>query len=141
MSQPLADVEQTRNRLEILNQFFRGMLLLNGGGCVALLAFLQAIWENAKRGFVQDILEGMAFFIFGLVCTVAGQYIRYETSKAVQFQKWYKRHLQRAYLSLVILSGLAFAIGAAMVVIGTWDFAEYLPTHNPAHEGDGFGSS
>jgi hypothetical protein len=72
MSQRLADPDQTRNRLEILNQFFREMLLLNGGGCVALLAFLQAIWKDAGPGFVRGIVVGISFFILGLALTVAG---------------------------------------------------------------------
>jgi hypothetical protein len=83
----LSGEEQTRHRLEIRNQFFRGMLLLNGGGCVALLAFVQAIWNDASPTFVRGILVGMALFIFGLFFTVAGQYLRYEISKASQFMR------------------------------------------------------
>jgi hypothetical protein len=36
-----AEPEQTRHRLEILNQSFRRMLLRNGGARIALLAFVQ----------------------------------------------------------------------------------------------------
>ena len=131
MPRPLADVEQTRNRLEILNQFFRGMLLLNGGGCVALLAFLQAIWNSASRGVMHGILFGMALFIAGLTFTVAGQYLRYEVSKAIQFEKWYGRALQIGYFWLVVLSGLAFVMGASVIVIALWNFAEHLPLRAP----------
>jgi hypothetical protein len=80
----LADPEQTRNRLEILNQFFRGMLLLNGGACVALLAFLQAIWESRPPDFVHLLVYGMACFLLGLVFTVVGQFARYEISRHMQ---------------------------------------------------------
>jgi hypothetical protein len=52
----LADAEQTRNRTEILNQLFRGMLLLNGGACLALLAFVQAIWDRATASFVRAVV-------------------------------------------------------------------------------------
>jgi hypothetical protein len=123
----LSDEEQTRHRLEILNQFFRGMLLLNGGVCVALLAFLQAIWNNASPSFVRGILIGMAFFIGGLFFTVSGQYLRYEISKASQFMRKHKKPLQRTYLGLVMLSGLAFLIGAGVIVVATWNFASSLP--------------
>jgi hypothetical protein len=57
----LPDPEQTRNRLEILNQFFRGMLLLNGGACIALLAFLQAIWTGLLLGSYVACLVGWCF--------------------------------------------------------------------------------
>ena len=100
MPRQLTDEEQTRHRLEILNQFFRGMLLLNGGGCVALLAFLQAIWNNANASFVRGILIGMLAFIFGLVFTVVGQFIRYVTSLGLQFGHWYGRQAQIAYRCL-----------------------------------------
>jgi hypothetical protein len=123
----LSDEEQTRHRLEILNRFFQGMLLLNGGGCVALLAFLQAIWNDASAGSVRGILIGMTFFIGGLFFTVAGQYLRYEIPKASQFMKRHKRPMQKAYLGLVILSALAFLIGAGVIVVVTWNFAGCLP--------------
>jgi hypothetical protein len=92
----LADPEQTRHRLEILNQFFRGMLLLNGGACVALLAFIQAIWERRPPGFLHVVVYGMAFFLLGLVFSVVSQYARYEISLHSQFRrkrkaKWWRR--------------------------------------------------
>jgi hypothetical protein len=127
MSHSLADPEQTKNRLEILNRFFRGMLLLNGGGCVALLAFLQAIWKDAGPGFVRGIVAGMVFFIVGLGFTVAAQYLRYEISKAIQFGRRFGRRLQRVYFWLVILSGLAFIVGAGWTVGTVWNFAEEAP--------------
>jgi hypothetical protein len=123
----LADEEQTRNRLEILNKFFQGMLLLNGGGCVALLAFMQAIWRDSSPGFVRSIVIGMSFFIVGLFFTVTAQYLRYEISKAVQFVKKHAKLMQRTYLVLVILSGLAFLFGAGVIVVAAWRFAGTLP--------------
>jgi hypothetical protein len=117
----LADPEQTRHRLEILNQFFRGMLLLNGGACVALLAFVQAIWERRPPGFLHVVVYGIAFFLLGLVFSVVGQYARYEISLHSQFRR--KRKAQwwrRAYGWLVALSVLAFVGGAAVILYGLY---------------------
>jgi hypothetical protein len=117
----LADPEQTRNRLEILNQFFRGMLLLNGGACIALLAFLQAIWESRPPDFVHLLVYSMACFLLGLVFTVVGQFARYEISRHMQFGRarkglWWRR----AYNWLVALSVLAFIGGAIIVLSGLY---------------------
>jgi hypothetical protein len=117
----LADPEQTRHRLEILNQFFRGMLLLNGGACVALLAFVQAIWERRPPGFLHVVVYGMAFFLLGLVFSVVGQYARYEISLHSQFgRKWKAKWWRRAYGWLVALSVVAFVGGAVVILSGLY---------------------
>jgi hypothetical protein len=138
----LDDPEQTRNRLEILNQFFRGMLLLNGGACVALLAFLQAIWESRPPGFVHLLVYGMACFLLGLVFTVVGQFARYEISRHLQFGRarkgtWWRR----AYDWLVALSVLAFIGGAIIVLSGLYSAPpppppEFTGRQYHAREGD-----
>jgi hypothetical protein len=73
----------------------------------------------------------MALFIAGLTFTASGQYLRYEISKAIQFEKLYGRALQTAYFWLVVLSGFAFVIGASVIVIALWGFAEHLPLRAP----------
>jgi hypothetical protein len=80
---------------------------------------------------MRGILVGMACFIAGLTFTVAGQYLRYEVSKAIQSERPYGKALQAAYFWLVVLSGLAFVIGACVIVIALWDFAERLPLRAP----------
>jgi hypothetical protein len=59
-------VEDKRAIVSKFSISFSEMLLLNGGGSLALLAFLQAIWDKANPSFVRGILIGMAFYI-GLV--------------------------------------------------------------------------
>jgi hypothetical protein len=123
----LADAEQTRNRTEILNQFFRGMLLLNGGACVALLAFLQAIWGNVSPSFVRTLVVCMAFLLTGLVFSALGQFARYKISLHLQFGPARRgRRWQRHYNWLVTLSFLAFVAGAVVILGGLWSVAEHL---------------
>lgn len=119
----LADPEQTRLRAEILNQFFHGMLLLNGGGCIALLAFLQAIWNGVTASFIRVVVIGMTFFLFGLTLTTVGQYIRYRTSLALQFGAPGGRSWQRAHSWSVWLSVAAFLVGSGVVAWGLFSFA------------------
>jgi hypothetical protein len=60
------------------------------------------------------------------------QYVRYETSLAKQFQRWYGKGLQIAHLSFVFLPIFFFAIGAGWVVYAVWDFREIPPIAPPA---------
>jgi hypothetical protein len=123
----LDDAEQTRNRTEILNQFFRGMLLLNGGACVALLAFLQAIWDKTTTDFVRMVIFGMAPLLLGLVSTAVSQYARYKISLHLQYKRRKKgRRWQRAYVSLVVLSVLAFVAGVGVILWGLYPFSELV---------------
>jgi hypothetical protein len=120
----LPDPEQTRNRTEVLNQFFRGMLLLNGGACVALLAFLQAIWDKANPSFVRTVVFSMAFFLSGLVFSAVSQFARYKISLDLQFGRVRSGRLwQRVYLWLVALSVLTFVGGAIVILYGLYSFA------------------
>jgi hypothetical protein len=124
MSQ-LADAEQTRNRTEILNQFFRGMLLLNGGGCLALLALLQAIWGDISPSFVRIVVFSMALFLAGLVFSAVSQFTRYTTSVDLQFGHAESGRLgQRVYIGLVVASVVAFVLGAIVILWGLSSFAE-----------------
>jgi hypothetical protein len=117
----LSDEEQTRHRLEIVNQFFRGMLLLNGGACVALLAFVQAIWEKRPPGFLHVVVYGMAFFLAGLVCSAVSQYARYLVSLHRHFRRDRKaERWRRAFEWLVWLSVAGFVIGAIVILIALY---------------------
>jgi len=47
-------------RSEISNEGVKGLFLMNGGGAVALLAFLQAIWKD------QPFLSWLSLFLLAL---------------------------------------------------------------------------
>jgi hypothetical protein len=61
----------------------------------------------------------MAFFLAGLVFTAVSQFARYEISLHLQYKRRKKgRRWQRAYVSLVWLSVLAFVAGVSVIL---WD--------------------
>ena len=78
----LQDAERTRHRLEIFNQLFRGLLLISGGGIVALLAFLQAIRDNSPLSRV--VLVGIFFLSLSLFLALLFMKYRYQTSEEDQ---------------------------------------------------------
>jgi hypothetical protein len=98
----LADPEQTRNRAEILNQFFRGMLALNGGGCRPS-GVLQAIWNSVTPAFTRLVVIGLVFFIVGLTLTAGGQFMRYKNVPRVAVWQA-KRSVVAAHLLLVCVA-------------------------------------
>jgi hypothetical protein len=55
---------QTRN--QILNDGFKGLILVNGGGAAALAAFLQAIWDKPDAAAMRTyLLIGIASLLLG----------------------------------------------------------------------------
>lgn len=116
---PLADPERTRHRLEILNQAFRGLLIIHGGGAVALLAFLQAL-GNDNPSLSRVILWGMGFLVLGLVLSVLFMTFRYHTSLEDQsgnpnWGKWRVWVFRFLYGSVA-----AFVIAMAILIIGAY---------------------
>jgi uncharacterized membrane protein len=115
----LADPERTRHRLEILNQAFKGLLIIHGGGAVALLAFLQAL-GNQNPELSKVILVGMAFLVIGLVLNVLFMTFRYHTSLEDQgrnpnWRKW------RAWAFRFLYSSVAcFVFAMGVLIVGAF---------------------
>src|SRR5215470_14208359 len=68
---------EIRNRL--LSETARGLALINGGGAIALGAFLQAMWDkpNAEY-FKHSVLVGIAWMAAGVVLASAQFFLRYK---------------------------------------------------------------
>ena len=111
----LKDAERTRHRLEILNQAFRGLLLINGGGALALLAYLQAL-EHKDPELSKIILIGLAFLVVGLVTAILFMALRYHTSYEDQRgnPNWEK---YRRFVLIFLYGSLAFFVVAMGVLI------------------------
>lgn len=56
---------------------------MNGGGAVALLAFLQAIWSK-EPALINYVLWGLGFLVVGVALAGLVHFFRYHTSLATQ---------------------------------------------------------
>ena len=115
-------------RTDIAAHGMRGLFLINGGGAVALLAFLQAVWTTGAA-LVPYIASALVLFALGLGFAASVPFIRiaasgeYEdgnTNSGDRYSLWH-RLLEK-------LSIGAFLVGVLVVVIGV--FAN-LPTVRP----------
>ena len=107
-------------RAEITNQGVRGLITINGGGAVALLAFLQAIWNKAP-GLAKYVVIGIGVFSFGVFIAGFINFFRYHTSFAFQSGNTKKYNLFRyAAFFLQYASLICFATAMAIVVVGAW---------------------
>jgi hypothetical protein len=71
----------TVSRAEALTEGIKTLLLANGGGAVALLAFLQEIWINTPA-LARPILRGLGGMTAGLVLALLVPVFRYFHSHA-----------------------------------------------------------
>ena len=61
----------------------KALVLMNGGGSVALLAFLQAVWDKAPA-LIGYSLAGLACLVVGVALAGLVQFFRVHTSNATQ---------------------------------------------------------
>lgn len=68
-------------RAQIDNETIRGLLLINGGGAVALLAFVQAIINSSRfELLIFGALAGLLLYQTGLLCAVISNALRRQCS-------------------------------------------------------------
>src|SRR2546421_4795475 len=107
-------------RSEISNEGVKGLFLMNGGGAVALLAFLQAIWKD-QPFLAKFVLIGIAVMAGGLFFAGFINFFRYHASLNFQGGNTKTYHLFRCLsLSFQYISLLAFAAAIIIVVWGAW---------------------
>ena len=69
----------TEQRNDALREGVKGLFLMNGGGTVAMLAFLQAIWKENPQ-LAKYVLVCIAFLTIGVFLAGLVQFFRYHTS-------------------------------------------------------------
>lgn len=75
--------EYALSRAELLTEAYKGLLIVNGGGIVALLGFLQAIWTTSPE-LARTTLCGIALLALGLTTALAIPFLRYHHSHHAQ---------------------------------------------------------
>lgn len=110
----------TEQRNDALREGVKGLFLMNGGGTVAMLAFLQAIWKENPQ-LAKYVLVCIAFLTIGVFLAGLVQFFRYHASFNFQdgrhgaFKVYRFLYLAAAYGSLA-----AFLVGVSVVVSGAW---------------------
>lgn len=110
----------TEQRNDALREGVKGLFLMNGGGAVAMLAFLQAIWKENPQ-LAKYVIGCIAFLAVGVFLAGLVQFFRYHASFNFQggrhcaFKVYRFLYLTTAYGSLA-----AFLAGVSVVVLGAW---------------------
>jgi hypothetical protein len=79
----LTPKDMTDQRNDAMREGVKALVLMNGGGAVALLAFLQAIWSK-EPALIKYVLWGVGFLVIGVALTSLVHFFRYHTSLATQ---------------------------------------------------------
>ena len=117
----LSAESQNAVRAEAAAAGVKGLFLANGGGAVALLAFLQAVWKDGPELLVQHVVVGVGLMAFGLALAAPVNFFRYHSSLAWQggnadaWRRWRRAMLWCRYMSII-----AFLVACGVVVIGAW---------------------
>jgi hypothetical protein len=113
-----ADSEWTEQRNDAMREGVKGLFLMNGGGAVALLAFLQEIWKEIPDLRIY-VLVSILVLSFGVVFASLVQFLRFKASWELQNQDktgWEKS--RKYYLRFSYLSIGAFVLGIGFLVVG-----------------------
>jgi formate hydrogenlyase subunit 3/multisubunit Na+/H+ antiporter MnhD subunit len=117
------DMTPTKARQEVITESVRGLFIINGGGAVSLLAFLQAIWKDSPS-LARIVLAGLLFMAAGLVFAAFVNYFRYHASfehqsgNESEYQKNRSRVMwfQKLSIASFVVSVLVLVIGAYVVL-------------------------
>ena len=114
---------RTRQRDQAASELVRGLLIINGGGAGALLAFLGAIWSSATGAALAKPTLG-ALWILGLGALSAATFhlFRYQASF------WYQvpggrtkgQRYRSLYLGSAVLSRACFFAGVSILAVFAW---------------------
>ena len=132
--QGLTERDLTDQRNDAMREGVKALVLMNGGGAVALLAFLQAIWHK-DHVLAFWIVFGLAFLVVGVGSAGLVHLFRVHTSNATQEVFHVVRagsrdterlrsatdrimRFQRAYFACAYISLFCFLVGVGLVVYG-----------------------
>jgi hypothetical protein len=120
------------SRAQVLNEAFNSLVLLHGGGALALIAFLQDNWGKYPA-LSKVIVSGIGFLVVGLVLAIPIPLLRYRHSHLWEQREKARlgndqttvdeidkkrRPYVRAYLSCYVFSMVCFAFAAGWIVCG-----------------------
>lgn len=109
------------SRAKLLTEGYKGLLMVNGGGAAALLAFVQAVWQD--RALANLALTGLGFMIAGLFFAMLVPFLRFHHSwdaerkqQGDQSHECRRKLLRFLFTACQYLSALAFVVGAGYLI-------------------------
>ena len=114
--------EQIRGSAQVAfaQDALKGIVLLNGGGVVALLAFFGQAWSKneAQATLVMSYLRtGLILLVFGALSGIVAQGLAYLSQQAfVEGNNTLARHLRRACITFAIAGMYFFAHGSIVAI-------------------------
>lgn len=109
----------TQARGETLIESTRSLILINGGGAVAIVAWMQSIWKEPSA------ISMLRLQAIGVICLSVGAFLA-GICPIIRFCSFYvkkkplKNPLWWTLVVVTTLSALAFVAGMAIVVKGVW---------------------
>ena len=115
-------------RAVIDSEAVKGLFLVNGGGAIAILAFLQAMWGRPDApGLIPWILAGLALLMIGLLLALVVNPIRHTC--ALKWEGWFTyrdknqmkegESLSKKFRRLSYASIACFGLAIATVIVGS----------------------
>ncbi len=108
-------LKRALSRATVFTESVKALLLINGGGAVSLLAFLQAVWDR-EPDLARITLVGIALMSLGIVFALLIQPFRITHSKIVEREGDRKTFFWASYVTAHYLSITAFLFSTAYLV-------------------------
>lgn len=115
------------SRAQVMTEGVNGLFIINGGGAVALLGFLQAIWKQ-DPALARLTLIGLAFLSTGIVFAAVVNFIRIkhlhiaDPNKKVEVKDY--RRVKMIRDICIVCSIACFAFACLVLVSGGLRFLE-----------------
>jgi hypothetical protein len=119
----LKDPVRTEHRRQIMDGVFNGLIALNGGAAVAVFGFLQVVFNRSN--LAAAVLWAIIGLTLGFLFAVFFQILRYSTSYADQFRRWYLPYVNKGQWWAMGLS-IVCAVGAVAWLL--WNGFSVLST-------------
>jgi hypothetical protein len=112
---------RTRQRDQAASELVRGLLIINGGGAVALLAFLGAIWSSPGAvALAKPTIGALWILSLGALFAAAFHLLRYETSMRQQRNDSSWETFRSLYLTSAVVSLFCFFVGVSLLAFAAW---------------------
>ncbi len=98
----------------------RGLLLINGGAIVALLAFLSNVWTNDASGARElaiNLKIPLSLFLFGAFFSISTAMLSYLGQRAIN-ESWYRITWEQNWTAHILVALGLITASASLIMFG-----------------------